>query len=175
MEDLKDKFVLSILTSMNNSKAGFYLALIGVIIQFFHNVLAFAGTFKLFESTQPTMLVIGEWVLVILLGFFFAGALFYFTIKSGSVLSVPSQSRKLQDSNKDLKRKYNRNLKIFQVFDSLIDAYFWFYIIFLEANIDNIKNIGNLIEEKSILLVVVLPIIFMLPQTIRFYSGEVEN
>jgi len=175
MEKLKDKFVLSILTSMKNSKAGFYLAFVGVIIQFIHNVLAFAGTFKLFESTQHWLLITGEWILVILLGFFFAGALFYFTIKSGSYKVLMSQSKGLRDENRKLKKRYDRNLKVFQVFDSLIDAYFWLYIVFLESDIDNVQNINNLIENKYVLLIVILPIVFMLPQTIRFYSGEVEN
>lgn len=175
MEKTNDKFVTSILESVASSKAGFYLALVGVTIQFIHNVLAFAGTFSLFSTNQHGLLVAGEWVLVVFLGFFFAGGLFYFTIKSGSVKVHLSQENSLRESNTIRKKKYNKNLKIFQVFDTLIDIYFWIYIVFLKANLDNLGSLKDFLLDKAILLVVIIPIAIMLPQTIRFYSGEIEH
>lgn len=169
------QFMTTIMNAMQNSTAAFYLAFIGVIIQFIHNLLAVAGTFGLFSSSGHILLIIGEWVLAIAIGFFFAGALFYFTIKSGSVSITRAQKAESREERRKIRKKYNLIVWLFAIFDSLIDFYFWFYIVFLQGSLNNVDQFQELVLEKWILLLVIIPIIIMLPQTLRLYSGEIES
>lgn len=163
--------------TMDNTSFAFYLAFTGVVIQFIHNVLAIAGTFDLFSPDEPVLLVIGEWLLAIMIAFFFAYTLFYFTIRTGTI-TIPD-NRKSEETKREyvkLKRKYSGINWGFSIFDTLIDFYFWIYIVFMGSDID-LSNVSGLIsgmQERWILLVVILPITIMLPQTLRFYTKEIE-
>jgi hypothetical protein len=170
----RESFMTATLKAMENSKAAFYLAFIGIIIQFIHNLLAVAGTFNLFNSNDPLLLLIGEWVLAVAIGLFFAGALFYFTIKAGSVKVTRALKTETKEERRDKKQKYDTIVWLFAIFDSLIDAYFWIYIVFLKSDIANVATLTNEVASKWMLLVVIVPIIVMLPQTLRLYSGEIE-
>lgn len=171
-------FMNTVLRSMQNSKAAFYLAFVGIVIQFVHNLLAVAGMFNLFASDNHILLLVGEWILAVAIGLFFAGALFYFTIKAGS---IKTQGRGKGNMGEDTKqsylsrqKKYRNTVKFFAVFDSFIDAYFWIYIVFLQGDISNLSTFNEEIATKWALLIVIIPIIIMLPQTLRLYSGEIE-
>src|SRR6056297_1207369 len=170
----KHGFMKQTLEAMDNSKAAFYLAFIGIIIQFVHNLLAVAGTFNLFASNEHPLLIVGEWTLAVTIGLFFAGALFYFTIKAGSIKMGNTQKEEKKEAIRKRQRKYRDVVLLFAIFDSFIDAYFWIYIVFLESDLSNIASFGEEMAAKWILLIVILPIVVMLPQTLRLYSGEIE-
>lgn len=161
--------------AMNNTSLGFYLAFSGVVLQFVHNLLAVAGTFGLFNTNDPPLLVAGEWVLTFILAYFLGMSLLYFTLKAGSVGKIEGDLREeTKEERRKTKSKYNRIVNWFQAFDTLIDLYFWIFIVFMGAEIQGIENIVDVILRQWPLLIVVIPVVVMLPQTLRFYANEIE-
>jgi len=170
----KNNIISITATSLENSSFAFYLALIGVFIQFVHNLLAVAGTFNLFVIDESLILFIFEWLLAITVAAAFAASLFYFTIKAGSITITGQHKKETQEERKEKKKKYNQIIKLFAAFDTLLDFYFWVFIVFMQSSVSNVTSLKDAIAERWILLIVIIPIVLFLPQMLRFYAREIE-
>ena len=161
--------------SMQDSSFAFYLAFTGVIIQFIHNLLAVAGTFNLFVIDEHWLLFAFEWMIALSIAAIFAATLFFFTLKAGSIKKPQGNAGndKLETYRKE-RSKYKQIVSGFSIFDTLLDFYFWIYIVFMGSNIGGVTQLWQTIDERGILLIVIIPIVVMLPQTLRFYSEEVK-
>jgi hypothetical protein len=161
-------------TSIEDSSFVFYLAFVSIIVQFIHNLLAVAGTFDLFVIDEAFVLFLLEWLLAITIAAVFAASLFYFTIKAGSI--DPDKKRKdhTKEPVRRQQKKYNQIVWGFAIFDTLLDFYFWVYIVFMNSNIGGVTDLYSVMQERWILLIVIIPIVVYLPQTLRFYAREIE-
>lgn len=167
-------FMVLIGKAMENTSLGFYLAISGVVLQFVHNLLAVAGIFGLFNANTPLLLTIGEWILVFVLAYFLGMSLLYFTLKLGMINTEGDMKKETKEQRLKIKKKYVTIVNWFQGFDTLVDLYFWIFIIFMNANIKGVQQLTQVITRQWSLLIVIIPIVVMLPQTLRFYSNEIE-
>ena len=179
MENYYEKFTLrfmnAVLESIKNSSFAFYTTMVGVVIQFVHNIASFAGMLGLYTTEQSLTLIVFEWILVVLMGGFFAFTLFFLTVEYGNIKVLESQSDIVRNENKEKKDEYGKRLKTYTVFDIFIDFYFWIYIVFMENNLENVSRLPEILSQKWPLLIVILPVVNMLPLTIRFYAGTIND